>query len=352
VLIDKLHEAKILIVDDDASNMRLLEDVLRVEGYTHIKTTDDPRGVLAYIIETHPDLIILDLNMPHLSGFQLLDLMKPLVGETDYLPVLVVSAESSFEARRQALTNGASDFLVKPFIAAEVAVRITNMLRLRFINLTLKNQNYSLEEEVLHRTVELEGYQIELKEAQLEVIARLARAAEYRDDQTGKHTQRVGLISTLLAQTMGLPNQHVEMLMRSAPLHDVGKIGVPDSVLLKPGFFTETERLIMQRHCVVGAELLTGGQSDIVKMAERIALTHHERWDGAGYPLGLKQVDIPVEARILAVADVFDALTHERPYKPAWTVDKALAELRDYSGRQFDPQVVEAFMTLPYQDLI
>lgn len=340
MLLDNLLHAKILIVDDDISSVRLLEDTLRFSGYAQLRSLTDPRGVVSAFVEYQPDLVILDLNMPHLNGFDLLKMLLPLVDDTSYLPVLMVTAEHSYDARRQALTSGVSDFLTKPFVPDEVCVRISNMLRLRFHTAHLEN-------EVRLRTEELEHYQLELKEAQLEITVRLARAAEHRDDDTGKHTQRVGLLCSLLAQSLGWTDHEVHLLHFAAPLHDVGKIGIPDSVLLKPSSFTELERKIMQRHANIGADLLSGGHSDIIRAAERIARTHHERWDGQGYPSGLQGQDIDIEGRILAIVDVFDALTHDRPYKKAWTIPQALAEIKRQRGQHFDPELVDHFLALP-----
>lgn len=344
MFLDDLHHAKILIIDDDQSHIRLLQDILKFNGFGHVEAMNDPRGALALFVEFEPDFIILDLNMPHLNGFDLLNLLKPHIDEADYLPILIVTAEHSYGARRQALTTGASDLLTKPFLADEVIVRMTNMLRLR-------TRTVRLQEEVRTRTSELEQYQLELKEAQLETTLRLARAAEHRDDETGKHTQRVGLLCSMLAQNLGWPDHETQILHFAAPLHDVGKIGIPDSILLKQGPFTEVERKIMQRHTAIGASLLAGGHSDIIQMAERIALMHHERWDGEGYPRGLKQDAIDIAGRIVAVVDVFDALTHMRPYKEAWPLEKALDEIEDQRGRHFDPDVVDAFLALPREEL-
>jgi putative two-component system response regulator len=344
MLLDTLLQAKLLIVDDDKTNIRMLERILQAHGYTHIKSTSDPRGVLSLYVEFEPDLVVLDLNMPYISGLELLTMLRPMVGDEDYLPVLVITAEHSYDARREALTNGASDLLVKPYLADEVCVRISNMLRLRFHNLHLQDQ-------VRQRTEELELNQLRLKEAQLETIVRLARAAEHRDDETGQHTQRVGLLSSLLARNLEWPEHQIQTLHFAAPLHDVGKIGVPDSILLKPGVFTDVERKVMQLHCAIGADLLSGGQSEIIRMAERIALTHHERWDGSGYPRGLQEDNIDIEGRVLAVVDVFDALTHDRPYKKAWPMSEALAEIENQRGRHFDPQLVDSFLSLPCEEL-
>jgi putative two-component system response regulator len=344
MLLNNCFDAKILIVDDDRSNVELLKDTLFLNGYTHIVGTTDPRGVLALLVEYTPDLVILDLNMPHLDGFELLHMIQRLVDDTDFLPVLIVTAEHSYDARRQALTNGASDFLTKPFLADEICVRVANMLRLRF-------RTVLLQEQVRLRTQELEKNQLELKEAQLETIMRLAKAAEHRDDDTGRHTQRVGLLCSLLAQNLDWDQHKVHLLHFAAPLHDVGKIGIPDSILLKTGKLSDVERKIMQKHSLIGADLLSGGNSDIIRMAERIAWSHHERWNGEGYPRGLKGQEIEMEGRILAVVDVFDALTHDRPYKKAWPIDQALEEIKCQRGQHFDPEIVDQFLALPFEEL-
>jgi len=349
---DTLRSAKILVIDDEVSSTQLLEHILRFYGYTQIKTCNDSKGFLSLFLEFQPDLIMIDLLMPYPDGFQLLELLRPLIGGENCLPIVVVSAERGTDAKRRALSGGAIDFIMKPFVADEVRLRVTNLLHLRFQYLQLQRQKHNLEEEVVHRTQELEGYQLALKEAQYEVILRLARAAEHHDDDTAQHTQRVGLICGYLAQLLELPEHQVALIRGAAPLHDVGKIGIPDSILLKPGRFTEAEREVMKRHCPIGSDLLSGGHSELIQVAEIIALTHHEKWDGSGYPQGLNGDDIPIEGRILAVADVFDALTHARPYKEAWPLDKAVAEIERQKGRHFDPRVAEAFLDLPYQDLM
>jgi len=347
-----LHKARILIVDDEASHSDLLSDVLHINGYANIQSLCDPRGVLALMLEWQPDLIVLDLNMPYLDGFQVLELISSVQGEGDYLPILVNTADDTTEARQKALSGGAMDFLKKPFFAPEICLRITNLLRVRLQYRQILDRNRVLEEEVQHRTQELEGYQLELREAQLETIERLAKAAEHHDNETAQHTQRVALHCCMIGECLGIEETEANLLRKAAPLHDVGKIGIPDSILLKPGVFTSAERKIIQRHCVIGADLLSGGHSDLLKIAEDIALTHHEKWDGSGYPHGLSGQDIPVHGRILAVADVFDALTHARPYKNAWSVEDAVTEIKKQSGRHFDPDIVEAFLSLPHQELL
>lgn len=347
-----IFNSKILVVDDDKSQTDYLSLVLRVAGYQFVECINDSRGVLSACIELNPDLILLDLLMPQPDGFHLLNLIHQRMGVRTYLPIFVLTAEASLETRKRALSSGATDFIIKPFLPEEVCLRVQNLLHVRVLQRELEAQNRLLEQEVRVRTQELESYQLDLREAQIEITLRLARAAEHHDDDTGQHTQRVGMTCSLLAQSIGLHEEQVTLIRRAAPLHDVGKIGVPDTILLKPDILTIEEREIMKRHCEIGADLLAGGNSELVKMAESIALTHHERWDGSGYPYNLQRDAIPIESRILAVADVFDALTHDRPYKKAWTLEKTVSEIQRNSGLHFDPTVVEAFIELPHAALI
>lgn len=330
----------------------MLKDILRMSGYTNIHGSSKPTEVRGLVEELHPDIIVLDLHMPELDGFGVMEEVKQIDEEQIYLPILVVSGDYAPEVKQRALSSGAKDFLNRPFDVIEIQLRIQNLLEARFLNLKLQEQNHGLEDAVYERTHELEQAHLDLKEAEIEVIARLARAGEYHDNDTAQHTQRVSLIASLIAQTLGLEAADVELLRRVAPLHDVGKIGVPDSILLKSEKLTTLEFETIQKHCHIGAQMLSGGQAKLVQMAEQIALTHHENWDGSGYPQGLSGEEIPLEARILTVADVFDALTHDRPYKDAWPVGAALEEIRALSGRKFDPKVVEAFLTLPHADLL
>lgn len=347
-----LASAKILIVDDDWDMLELCASILRLAGYVHIVTTPDPRGVLALFVEYNPDILILDINMPYLDGLQLLAMLQQVAPEGLTLPVIVTTALPTPDQRYQALSIGAVDVLAKPFDSQEFVLRISNLLKIRMALRDVETQSQALFQELLDRTEALACSRLELKEAQLEVIARLARAGEQHDDNTGQHTQRVAVTAGLLAQELGLSRHEVEVLQRAAPLHDVGKLGIPDSILLKSGRLTTAERVIMQRHCSFGSELLSGGRSEIVQMAECLALTHHERWNGCGYPRGLDKENVPLQGRILAVADVFDALTHQRTYKTAWSVDAAMAEIRRQAGQQFDPQVVAAFLQLPHLELV
>jgi len=252
------------------------------------------------------------------------------------LPIVILSGDLTPEARRDALSRGAKDFVNKPFQPDELLLRIKTLLETRFLYLEIQSQNQLLEAKVRERTREL-------VEAQIEIIERLAIAAEFRDDNTGQHTQRVGQMSALLARHLGLPDAQVSLIARAAPLHDVGKIGVPDTILLKIGKLTPTEFELVKQHTVIGARILSGGKFPLLRLAEDIAYSHHERWDGEGYA-GLRKTDIPLAGRIVAVADVFDALTQQRPYKPAWPIGEAIAEIDRQRERQFDPGVVDAFL--------
>jgi putative two-component system response regulator len=332
----RLTTARILIVDDQASNVMLLEAILQEEDYTAYKSITDSRQALPVYLKYQPDLILLDLQMPHLDGFQVMNQLRGCVQPGAFLPILVLTADITPETKRQALAEGATDFLTKPFDQTEVLLRIKNLLGTRLLHLQLEDQNLLLEQKVRERTAELE-------ETQLEILERLALAAEYRDDDTGEHTRRVGQMSAQIAQALGLPEAEVELIRRAAPLHDVGKIGIPDSILLKPGKLTPEEFELMKTHTTLGSKMLSGGQFPLLQRAEEIALTHHERWDGTGYS-GLKGESIPIAGRIVTVADVFDALTNERPYKKAWLHTEAIEEIQRQTGRQFDPRVVESFL--------
>jgi putative two-component system response regulator len=273
-----------------------------------------------------------------------MELLAPWIKER-WFPILVLTADITPEATERALSSGARDFVTKPFNSREVLLRIKNLLEVRFLQLELRKQNLTLDRRVRERTEDLHM-------ARLNALERLALAAEFRDDDTREHTRRVGRTSGLIARLLGLERDEVELITIAAPLHDVGKIGVPDRILLKPGKLTDQEFEIMQRHVEIGRSILSGSDAPVLEMSAQIASSHHEWWDGRGYLAGLAGTEIPIAGRIVAVADVFDALTHDRPYKEAWTVEAALEEIRSLSGRQFDPDVVEAFETLNHRELL
>jgi putative two-component system response regulator len=331
-----LAAARMLVVDDAHANVVLLERMLRHNGYTNVRTLTDPRDALPTYVTWEPDMVLLDLQMPHLDGYTVLQQFAAMPNAL-YVPVLVLTADITPHAKQRALALGAKDFLAKPFDMAEVMLRIKNLLEMRFLYLHLQQHSGNLERQVHDRTRALEA-------AQFEIVERLARAAEYRDDATGGHIRRVGELSAQLAQAYGLGSTDVALIRYAAPLHDIGKLGIPDQILLKPGRLTEAERAQMCTHTTIGAQLLTQSSSRLTQVAEQIALTHHERWDGAGYPHGLHGDQIPLVGRIVAIADVFDALTSMRPYKPAWSVEHALAEIERQRGHQFDPHLVDLFL--------
>lgn len=253
--------------------------------------------------------------------------------------MIVLTADASPEARVGALNAGANDFLTKPFDTVEVLVRIRNQLETRRAHVALHDRGLGLSDLVSRRTLQLERTHRALLDT-------LANTAEVRDDQTGRHVQRVGSSALTLAQAIGLPAEEARMIGDAAPLHDLGKIGIPDAILLKPARLTKEEFAVIKTHSEVGAAMLQGEDIPLLEVARSIALTHHERWDGAGYPRGLSGEDIPMAGRIVSVVDVFDALIHARPYKPAWPVDRALEEIDSNRGTQFDPVVVDTFMSM------
>ena len=334
----KLKFSRILIVDDEPANVRVLEKVLERRGFNNRRSLTDSRQVLPTFFEWDPDLVLLDLHMPHLDGFEVLAQLADAKLETTYLPVLVLTADATKETRQKALSIGASDFLPKPFDAIEVVLRIENLLHTRHLHLELGEYNRELEARVLERTDELD-------KARYEIIERLALAAEFRDDDTHQHTWRVGQMTAFLAKASGMSTAEIDLIRRAAPLHDVGKIGISDGILLKPGRLTSEEFDQMKTHTTIGARILSGSGFSLLQIATEIALTHHERWDGSGYPNMLKADEIPSIGRMVALADVFDALTHERPYKPAWTVEDTLAEIERQSGKQFDPDLTNILLT-------
>jgi putative two-component system response regulator len=333
-----LKHARIVICDDQEANVVLLERMLAGAGYVNVAATTDSSRVVELCARNPPDLVLLDLHMPHVDGFQVIERLTPFL-EGSWLPVLVLTADTTSEAKQRALSAGARDFVTKPIDRTEVLLRIENLLETRLLHLELREHNALLEEKVGARTRDLD-------EARLEVLERLAVAAEYRDDATGQHAHRVGRTAALLYRAVGRPEEEVHLIRYAATLHDIGKLGVPDAVLLKPGKLSPAEYDAMKAHVVVGRRILAGSRSPLLQLSETIAASHHEKWDGSGYPAGLIGEQIPLAGRAVAIADVFDALTSERPYKPAWTVERAVAEIQAQSGRHFDPRLVEAFVTL------
>ncbi len=335
----RLHEARILIVDDYEPNVIALERLLEVADFTNVVSTTDSSQVVSLCFEEEPDLIVLDLHMPAPDGFEVLAMLAPWIRGSTRLPVIVVTGDTETEIKRRALAGGASDFLSKPFDPSEVVLRCCNLIETRLLQLELHDRGKTLQGRVHERTRELD-------EARIEIVERLAYAAEYRDDMSGDHPERVGRLSAALARALGLPETTVGLIGPAATLHDVGKLAISDAILLKQGALTPMEFEVMKLHVSIGSEILGRSRSPLLQLSDEIALTHHERWDGSGYLEGLSGEGIPISGRIVAVADVYDTLTHRRPYKEPWPPEEALAEVRRSSGRQFDPRVVEAFLSL------
>ncbi len=335
----------ILLVDDSASDLLLVERILQMAGYAHVQTLSRSSDVVACFEADPPDLLLLDLQMPEPDGFEVMRLLTRWTTGTTYIPVLVLTANASQQTRHDALNAGARDFLTKPLDHTDVLLRIRNLLQTRDLQIALQAHNELLDAKVRHRTHELD-------QARLEAFEKLALAAEYRDDETREHTHRVGHIARLLALEHGLAAGDAEILAQVAPLHDLGKIAIPDAILLKPGRLDAAEFAAMCEHAAIGAQIMSGSDSPLFTMASELALCHHERWDGSGYPNGLAAQHIPLGARIVAVVDAFDAISHERPYKPAWPLEKALEEIQRCSGSHFDPDIVEAFLRLDRPALV
>ena len=349
-------KARILIIDDEPINARIAEKALRYNGYRNVMVHTDSATAMDIIATQRPDVVLCDVCMP-VSGMVILRkvLADPVLV---HIPMIMMTASDDETLRAEALELGATDLLAKPLRKTDLLPRVRNALLVRSHIAHLQSYSHELERQVRRRTAELLGSRTEL-------IHCLARLAEYRDNETGRHVIRVGRYSGLLARALGIDEETAELIEHAAPLHDIGKIGIPDSILLKEGKLTPEEFEIMQRHValgkgafepmavhemramrshtILGEMMVNVSTSPLLGMAAQIALTHHERWDGAGYPIGLAGEDIPISGRIVAVADVFDALSNKRPYKPAFPIDKCFAILEEGRGAHFDPQVVDAF---------
>ena len=333
----------ILVTDDDLWQQKLIEVTLSGMGY-RIITAADGEKALSLVIEHMPDVILLDIQMPKKNGFEVLTELKRNEA-TRGIQVVMVTGSDENEARARALELGADDFLMKPVDRVLLKARIQSSVKLKAYYDHLKSYQQDLEAEVNQKTRQLHEAFEHLKESSLETIYRLARAAEFKDEDTGDHILRMSHSSEALAEGMGFDKKQRDMILYASPMHDVGKIGIPDRILLKPGRLDPEEWEIMRNHTIIGARILEGSSSEILQHAEIIALSHHEKWDGSGYPQGLKGKEIPLAGRIVAVADVFDALLSVRPYKKAFPVDEALAILKDGRGVHFDPDVLDIFFS-------
>jgi putative two-component system response regulator len=333
---ESLNRECILIVDDEPANLKLLDKMLRSQGYQSLVLVDDPRQVIDLYRITQPALILLDVNMPHLDGYQVMEQLK-LLNDPLLPPIVILTAQHGKDQLLRALAAGARDFIGKPFDRNELLMRVRNLLDAQMAHRLVYDQKAVLEEMVRARTEEL-------RRTRLQIVQRLGMAAEYRDEETGNHILRMSHICALLARVIGWNEADCELILNASPMHDIGKIGIPDAIMLKPGKLEPHEWEIMKTHAAMGEKLLDGDDSDLMHMASEIALTHHEKWDGSGYPNGLAGEAIPLAGRIAALADVFDALTSVRPYKQAWTVEAAVGLIKDNNGKHFDPALVEVFL--------
>lgn len=326
---------RVIIVEDNATNLAVLCSIVgRMNGVECVGFVD-PGEAMADLLTQTCDLAIVDFLMPGMNGLELIHAMRALPQHV-HVPVVMITAEADRQLRLDAIARGATDFLTKPVEPVELRSRVTNLLALREAQNALSGRA-----ETLAREVELATAHLRRREE--EIVYRLARAIEFRDNETSEHVNRVAEVARIIAEEMQQADSFARTLALAAPLHDVGKIGVPDAILNKPGRLDADERAIMQQHATIGAKILSDGDSDLVRMAAAVAAGHHERWDGMGYPLGLCGTEIPLAARITAVADVFDALCSERSYKPAWPIDVARDEILRSAGSHFDPDCVAAF---------
>jgi len=345
------YDARILVVDDQRINLDYAGTVLRQAGYTNFETIEDPREVIPHVKANGVDLILCDLRMPRMDGYELMSALEDVIPSNSYVPIVILTGDVSLEARQRALSLGAKDFLIKPLDPTEMVLRIANLLETRSLHLRLQARSERLEDVVVQRTRALssalervEAMKEDLRLSQEETVKRLSMAAELRDPASGAHIERMSEYCMLLAETTGIDFERAETIRIASQMHDVGKIAIPDSILLKPGPLDHKERLEMQRHAEIGRRILAGSRSELMVTAATIAGTHHERVDGSGYPQGLKGKEIPVEGRIAAIADVFDALTSDRVYRRAIPAPDALELMSSGAGTHLDAELLDEFL--------
>lgn len=335
----KRQKPVILAADDDERNRLVLEAFLLPLGY-EVRFARDGEEAVRQVTTLDPDVVLLDVMMPVMDGFEVAKVLKA-QPETSHIPIVMVTALREVQDRVRALEAGADDFLSKPVDKTELCARVRTLVKVKAYSDHMRDYQQELEREVEAKTAKV-------RSASIETIYRLTAAAEYKDEDTGAHIVRMSRYASAIGRAMGLDDVAVENLQAAAPMHDIGKIGIPDRILLKPGKLDPDEWEIMKRHSTMGAEILAGSDAEVIRLGETIALTHHEKWDGNGYPKGLKGADIPLAGRIVAVADVFDALCSKRPYRtqPFFPTEKVFSMIQEGSGSHFDPAVVDAFMSV------
>lgn len=349
----------VLFVDDEQNFRDAMRRMLRDQrGDWDLHFAEGADEALALALAQPLDVIVSDINMPGKSGFDLLQALRETT-QTQDVPVIILTGNAQFDLKQRALDMGATDLLNKPVNKEELLARVRSALRLKSYQDEIKHQNAVLEDRVRERTHELE-------QSRLDIVWRLAKAGEYRDEETGNHVLRVALFSRILAEHLGAPQPYVELVFLTSPLHDIGKIGVPDAILLKPGRLDPEERRIIEQHTVIGASILEQApkgmaayytwrgittdqvmcplENPVLKMGKSIVLTHHEKWTGGGYPYGIAGEDIPLEGRIVTIADIYDALRADRPYKQAFSEEKTLDIMAEEAKTRFDPAVYDAFL--------
>jgi len=334
----------ILVVDDQLQNIELLEAQLVPHGYEIIMAVNG-EDALDKLSGNRIDLILLDIMMPSMDGFEVTRRVRQ-SEKTRLLPVILVTALWETEDRIKGIEAGCDDFISKPIDKLELLARIRSLLKVKDYNDLMLNYRTELESEVRARTEQLKQALQRIKTASLDTIYRLSMASEYKDEDTGAHIKRMSRYSAAVARRMGLDENTTETILYAAPMHDLGKIGIADQILMKPAKLDPAEWKIMKMHTVIGAKILQGSDAEFIKLGESVALSHHEKWDGSGYPNGDKGLEIPVAGRIVAIADVFDALTSKRPYKEPFTIEKSLAIVKKERGTHFDPDVVDAFFDI------
>ena len=333
-----------MVVDDQIQNIELLEAFLTPQGYDIIRAQSG-KEALAILSGNDIDLILLDVMMPGMDGFEVTRRVRE-NPSFQLLPIILVTALREIEDHVKGIEAGCDDFISKPVDKPELIARVRALLKVKAYHDLVQDYQNKMELEIKIRTQELQQSLTRTKAASLEIIQRLSIASEYKDEETGNHISRMSRYAAAVARRMGLDETMTEMVLSTAPMHDLGKIGIPDRILLKPAKLSPLEWEIMKRHTLIGAEILKGSEIELIRTGEMIARTHHEKWDGSGYPAGLRGEEIPLYGRITAIADVFDAMTSVRPYKEAFSVEKALDLIRDERGSHFDPAVVDAFFEI------